>query len=86
MNLRTLLVIALLAGVAGWWFSDHRRGPRAPATVGATPPACPLPPRVAAGEPPLQTEVPDDVAPFALQAATLTPLAGFSIEAAPTCT
>lgn len=81
MNLRTLLVIALLAGIAGWWFSDHRRGPRAPAASGTTAPACPLPPRVATGEPPLQTDVPDDMTPFALQAATLTPLAGFSIEA-----
>lgn len=81
MNLRTVLVIALLAGIVGWWFSDHRRGPRAPDAASDAPPACPLPPRVTAGEPPLQTDVPDNVAPFALQAATLTPLAGFSLEA-----
>jgi hypothetical protein len=81
MSLRTVLVIALLAGIVGWWFSDHRRGPRAPDAASDAPPACPLPPRVTAGEPPLQTDVPDNVAPFALQAATLTPLAGFSLEA-----
>lgn len=81
MNLRTVLVITLLAGIVGWWFFDHRRGPRAPDAASGAPPACPLPPRVTAGEPPLQTDVPDDVAPFALQAATLTPLAGFSLEA-----
>jgi hypothetical protein len=81
MNLRMLLVIALLVGIAGWWFSDQRRGPRAPEASAGASPACPLPPRVVTGEPPLQTEVPDDVAPFALQAATLTPLAGFSVEA-----
>lgn len=81
MNLRTVLVIALLAGIVGWWFSDHSRGPRAPDAASDAPPACPLPPRVTAGEPPLQTDVPDNVVPFALQAATLTPLAGFSLEA-----
>ncbi|KRA54908.1 hypothetical protein ASD77_10110 [Pseudoxanthomonas sp. Root65] len=81
MNLRALLVIALLAGVAGWWFSDHRRSLRAPPAASGESPACPLPPRVATGEPPLQSDVPDDLPPFALEAATLMPLAGFSLEA-----
>lgn len=81
MNLRTLLVIAILACLAGWWFSEKREGPRAPAAPGDIALACPLPPRVASGEPPLQTDVPDSLAPFALDAATLTPLAGFSVEA-----
>ncbi len=80
MSLRTLLVIGLLAGIAGWWFSDHRRGPRAPAAAVAMP-DCPLPPHVAAGDPPLQSELPAGMAPFALRAATLTPLAGFSVQA-----
>lgn len=74
-----MLVVAALAGAAVVWFSQ-RGGPHAPgAAAGAV--ACPLPPRVAAGEDPLQSEVPADLAPFALPAATLTPLAGFSVEA-----
>lgn len=81
MNLRTLLVIAILACLAGWWLSEKREGPRAPAAPGDIALACPLPPRVASSEPPLQTDVPDSLAPFALDAATLTPLAGFSVEA-----
>lgn len=81
MSLRTLLVLAVLACVAGWWFSDHRAGPRAPAAAGDLSLACPLPPRVAAGEPPLQTDIPGSLSPFALEAATLTPIAGFSVDA-----
>lgn len=81
MSLRTLLVIGILICLAGWWFSDNRVGPKAPASAGDLTLACPLPPRVAAGEPPLQTDVPGSVAPFALDAAMLTPLAGFSVEA-----
>lgn len=46
-----------------------------------TPTACELPPRVEAFAPPLQTSAPASLAPFRLQAATLTPLAGFSIDA-----
>lgn len=81
MNLRILLVLGLLAGVAGWWFSDFRRGHRAPAAAADLRPDCPLPARVGAGEEPLQTDVPDGLRPFALSAATLTPLAGFSVDA-----
>jgi hypothetical protein len=47
----------------------------------ATSIACQLPPRVAADEPPLQTPAPASLSPFRLRAATLTPLAGFSIDA-----
>jgi hypothetical protein len=81
MSLRTLLVLGILVCVAGWWFSDHRAGPQAPAAAGDLTLACPLPPRVAAGDAPLQTDAPDELSPFALQAATLTPLAGFSVDA-----
>ena len=81
MSLRTLLVIGILICLAGWWFSDNRVGPKAPASAGDLTLACPLPPRVASGELPLQTDVPGSLAPFALEAATLTPLAGFSVEA-----
>lgn len=81
MELRTLAVLGLAVCVAGWWFSDHRRGPQAPAAAGDLTLECPLPPQVAAGDPPLQSDAPDGLAPFALQAATLTPLAGFSVDA-----
>lgn len=81
MSLRTLLVLGILACIAGWWFSDHRKGPRAPAAAGDLTLECPLPPRVAAGDPPLQTDAPGQLAPFALRAATLTPLAGISVDA-----
>lgn len=81
MSLRTLAVLGLLLCIAGWWFSDHRSGPQAPAAAGDLTLECPLPPRVAAGDAPLQTDAPDELSPFALQAATLTPLAGFSVDA-----
>lgn len=42
---------------------------------------CQLPPRVTALAPPLQTPAPASLGPFQLRAATLTPLAGFSIDA-----
>ncbi len=81
MSLRTLLVLGLLIGLAGWWFSEPRTGAHAPAAAADLTLDCPLPPRVAAGQAPLQTDVPGGVRPFVLQAATLTPLAGFSVDA-----
>lgn len=42
---------------------------------------CQLPPRADAFAPPLQTDAPASLRPFQLRAATLTPLAGFSIDA-----
>jgi hypothetical protein len=61
--------------------------PLATATTTAPPAAsiaatdCPLPPRVAALDAPLQTDAPASLPPFRLRAATLVPLAGFSIDA-----
>lgn len=82
MQLRTVLIAGVLLCAAGWWFSpDSPRGRQAPQSAGGLDPRCPLPPRVASGEPPLQTDVPGSVTPFALEAATLTPLAGFSVDA-----
>ncbi len=85
MNIRTwLILLVLLAGV-GWWYSPV--SPRVPApppppvqAASATPAACALPPRVISGQPPRQSE-PGAMAPIRLQAATLSPLAGFSVEA-----
>jgi len=42
---------------------------------------CPLPPQVVAGAAPLQSDVPAAMPPFVLAAATLKPLAGFSVDA-----
>jgi hypothetical protein len=77
-------LVALLLGVAivGWWFSPL--SPRVPAVaspIAGAVPRCPLPPAVVPGEAPLQSPLPSDLAPFRLQAATLTPLAGFSVDA-----
>jgi hypothetical protein len=81
MNLRVLLAVSVLCGI-GWWYSPM--SPRVPApaavVVGETP-RCPMPPRVRPGDAPLQSDVPRSLAPFRLQPATLTPLAGFSVEA-----
>ena len=41
----------------------------------------PLPPLVARGQAPLQSDVPDSLAPFQLEDASLQPLAGFSVDA-----
>lgn len=82
MQLRTVLIAGVLLSAAGWWFSPHSpRSRHAPQSAGDLGLPCPLPPRVGSGEPPLQTEVPASVVPFALDAATLTPLAGFSVDA-----
>ena len=81
MSTRTVVALLAVAAV-GWWYSPL--SPRVPAVAahaaGAIP-RCPLPPPVLPGAPPLQSDVPGDLAPFRLQAATLTPLAGFSVEA-----
>ena len=81
MNLR--LVAALLAIAAlGWWYSPlSPRVPSVAAQVAGETPRCPLPPQVLPGDPPLQSDVPGDLAPFRLKAATLVPLAGFSVDA-----
>ena len=81
MNLRNALIACVLLAALGWWYSGHSpRRVEAPAGVGTTS-GCPLPPIVGANEAPLQSDVPNAMPAFALQAATLEPLAGFSIEA-----
>lgn len=76
-----LVVLALVAGI-GWWFSPAGpHTPAAPAAAAGAMVACVLPPQVEGFEPPRQTPVPATVAPFRLEAATLTPLAGFSVDA-----
>ena len=82
MSLRTLALAGLLLGAAGWWFSPYSpRTPGAPAFVAGADAACPLPGGADPGEGPVQAGVPRGLSPFRLQAGTLTPLAGFRIEA-----
>lgn len=81
MSGRGWAVALLLVAAVGWWYSPvSPRRPHAYAAAEGTV-SCTLPPRVDAFEPPRQTPVPATLAPFRLQAATLTPLAGFSIDA-----
>ena len=83
MSLRNLLVAMILLAIAGWWFSPH--SPRVPAPPkhadAAAHAGCPLPPLVARGQAPLQSEAPASMAPFRLEGADLQPLAGFSVDA-----
>lgn len=81
MRLSTLAIVLLLAGI-GWWASPigparHRPAPAALAGL----PTCPAPPAVAPLAEPLQSPLPSGVGPFRLKAATLQPLAGFSVDA-----
>ena len=81
MNRRVIVLLLVLATV-GWWYSPV--SPRVPAFAAPLAGAvtrCPLPPQVVAGEEPLQSPVPNDATPFRPEAATLVPLAGFSVEA-----
>ncbi len=82
MPLRTLALAGLLLAAIGWWFSPHSpRIPEAPALAPGSDGACPLPGAADPGNGPVQTGVPRGLSPFRLHAVTLTPLAGFSIEA-----
>lgn len=96
MSPRAGLVLLVLAAAIGWWYSPlspRRPGgyariesgaqaaPSAAHAASAPRAACELPPFVEAFAPPLQTPAPASLAPFRLQAATLTPLAGFSVDA-----
>lgn len=81
MSLRGWVVCAALACI-GWWYSPvSPRVPAAPVALAGSTPACPPPPVVGADGQALQSPVPSTLMPFRLQAATLKPLAGFSIDA-----
>lgn len=82
MSGRGWAVLLVLACAVGWWFSPvSPRTPHVPAAVDGATTRCVLPPRVVAGDAPLQTPVPVGMAPIRLAAATLTPVAGFSLDA-----
>lgn len=82
MTARTWGMLALVVAIVGWWYSPA--SPRVPpfaAAAHGSQPQCPMPPRVTAGDPPLQSAVPSNISPFRLAAAQLQPLAGFSVDA-----
>lgn len=82
MSLRALALAGLLLGAIGWWFSPYSpRTPSAPAAASGADVDCPLPTSADPAAGPLQTDVPRGLRPFRLQSGTLTPLAGFRIEA-----
>ena len=84
-----IVLIVLGCLVLGWWLSNPAPSLPPPATgvasvaggARADTSACPLPPLVARGDAPLQSEVPSSMPSLPLEGATLQPLAGFSVEA-----
>lgn len=82
MALRRLGLAALLLGAAGWWFSPYSpRSPAAPAAAPGAVVACPAPAGPDPADGPHQTAAPRDLAPFRLEAGTLSPVAGFRLRA-----
>ncbi|QWP78813.1 hypothetical protein J5226_10655 [Lysobacter sp. K5869] len=78
---RDWIAAALVLSAIGWWYSPISPRPLPfPAQAPGFAQACLPPPSVAAGAEPLQTAVPAELHPYRLEAGTLTPLAGFSIE------
>ena len=83
MRLRTVVIVVMAGLGLRWYLMPPAYHPPVSLGVGkhATPADCPLPPRVDAGEEPLQSAVPHGMNAFTLDAGTLEPLHGFSIEA-----
>lgn len=83
MSGRGWIVLLLALALFGWWRSPYGPGGRRvepPPALGGTP-ACRPPPPGDARHAPLQSDVPPQLQPVRLQAATLTPLAGFRVDA-----
>ncbi len=82
MSLRSWSLLGIMIATIGWWFSPLSPRVHAPAALAEGAVAlCPPPQRVIAQDAPLQSPVPASLPAFRLQAATLQPLAGFSIDA-----
>ena len=81
MKLRTAVIACLLLGFLAWGYSTWSARDAGVLAGIAHADGCPLPPGVTAGEAPLQSAVPASLAAFVMPAATLQPLAGFSVEA-----
>lgn len=87
LPVRWIVVAVIGCLLLGWWLSNpaptlpvpDNTITRSIARAGTS--ACPLPPLVERGAPPLQSEVPSTMPALSMEGATLQPLAGFSIEA-----
>ncbi|RZJ27169.1 MAG: hypothetical protein EOO54_00205 [Haliea sp.] len=77
ISLRYLLLALVVIGALRWWYASPPLHSRGVDNSGE----CPLPPEVRPGDEPLQTAVPRGMAAFSLATSTLTPLAGFSVDA-----
>lgn len=80
MNPRLLALLVVLCAI-GWWNSPIGPHRQRAVAYAEGPVRCPMPPAVAGLGQPLQTALPGGVGPFRLRVATLTPLAGFSLDA-----
>lgn len=79
---RLWIVLAALLCAFVWWKATRPDDAASASThPGAQPAACILPPRVVRGQEPLQSPVPDGLRLPDMAGATLTPLAGFSVDA-----
>ena len=86
MSFRTALVLLGLLCALVWWQATRPLDtPATPTASGITHSVassrCPLPPRIARGAAPLQTDIPAGLTLPVVNNANLKPLAGFSIEA-----
>ena len=81
------IVLVVLSCLLLGWFLSNPASSLPPSTTDvanrtrAASSACPMPPLVQRGAPPLQTEVPTEMPALRLEGATVQPLAGFSVEA-----
>lgn len=75
-----ILLLGLL--LALWWTGRHGRTPMPASSIsGNAAVPCPLPPALADADQPRQSEVGGRMTPFRLGNATVSPLAGFSLQA-----
>ncbi|GHC08318.1 hypothetical protein [Thermomonas carbonis] len=87
LPLRWIVIAVLGCLLLGWWLSNPAPtlpipdNTRIADITRADTSACPLPPLVARGAAPLQSEIPSAMPALSMEGATLQPLAGFSIEA-----
>ena len=81
------IVLVVLGCLLLGWFLSNPTSSLPPSasevtdTTRAASSACPMPPLVERGAPPLQTEVPAGMPALRLEGATVQPLAGFSVDA-----
>lgn len=91
LPVRWIVVAVLGCLLLGWWLSNPAPSLPVPAPIAGTPAgasvaraaagACPMPPLVKRGAPPLQSDVPSSMPALHVEGASVQPLAGFSIEA-----